>query len=234
MFPLRDTTKSRTAPIVNYTIIALNLMIFFLESALSPRDLQSLVSIFGLVPYRFLTNLGATELITVFTSMFLHGGWFHVISNMWALYIFGDNIEDRLGRWRYILFYLVSGIAAALAHILVQPTSKVPVIGASGALSGVMGAYMVLFPRSRVITLVPMFIFPWFMEIPAAIFIGLWFLSQLFSGMLALSIPMVYGTYGGVAWWAHIGGFVAGIVLGRLLARRRRYQSWYRDDYWPW
>ena len=167
--------------------------------------------------------------------MFLHGGWAHLISNMWALYIFGDNIEDRMGHWRYLFFYLISGVAAALTHILFQARSTVPVIGASGAISGVMGAYLVLYPGARVITLLPgLFFIPWFVEIPAFFFIGFWFISQLFNGLLSLAFTGPMATYGGVAWWAHVGGFIAGVLLAKPLRDRLAMRRWYADEYWPW
>jgi membrane associated rhomboid family serine protease len=235
VFPLRDTVRAREIPIVNYAIIALNVLIFLFEASLRPRALESFISSFGLVPRRFLLDFGLGQLITVFSSMFLHGGWVHLISNMWALYIFGDNIEDRMGHGRYLAFYLICGFAAAIAHVVVAPRSAVPVVGASGAISGVMGAYIVLFPLSRVITLVPgLFFLPWFVEVPALLFIGMWFLSQLFSGLVTLAVPGSFYTYGGVAWWAHVGGFLAGVILVRAFARRRRYRYWYLDEYWPW
>jgi membrane associated rhomboid family serine protease len=164
--------------------------------------------------------------------MFLHGGWFHLISNMWALYIFGDNVEDRLGPMRYLLFYLVCGVVAALAHVYSQPLSNVPVVGASGAISGVLGAYLVLYPRARVISLVPLWIVPWFIEIPAVFYLGFWFFSQLFSGLLSLGMPI--STYGGVAWWAHVGGFIAGLLLVKILEQKRTYPRWHLDEYHPW
>ncbi|MEW6426084.1 MAG: rhomboid family intramembrane serine protease, partial [Bacillota bacterium] len=155
------------------------------------------------------------------SAMFLHGGWFHVIGNMWYLWIFGDNVEDRLGRFRYLLFYLAAGIIGSIAHILTNPTSPVPVIGASGAIAGVLGGYFITFPRSRVLALVPVFFFLTLMEVPAVIYLALWFVLQLFNGTLSLG-----GVANPVAWWAHIGGFVAGMVLIKLMAPRRvRYDS---------
>jgi membrane associated rhomboid family serine protease len=167
--------------------------------------------------------------------MFLHGGWFHIISNMWILFIFGDNVEDRMGSGRYLLFYLISGLAAAFVQVLTNPASQIPAIGASGAIAGVLGAYFLLYPRSRVITLIPIFFIPWIVEIPAIFYLGFWFVSQLFSGVAALRLPQEVAM-GGVAWWAHIGGFVFGIVFYRLFTPRRHrvYTHRYPDEYFPW
>ena len=139
-----------------------------------------------------------------------------------------------MGHFRYLVFYFLCGVAAAMTHVFVNPLSPVPVVGASGAISGVMGAYLLLFPTSRVITLMPLFFLPTFVEIPALIFIGLWFFSQLFNGLFALAVVSPMSTYGGVAWWAHVGGFIAGFVLVKLFERRRAYRHWYPDEYWPW
>jgi membrane associated rhomboid family serine protease len=151
---------------------------------------------------------------------------------MWTLYIFGDNIEDRMGSSRYLVFYLLAGLAAAVLQIYFAPNSSVPTLGASGAIAGVLGAYLLLYPRGRVITLIPIFILPWFVELPAFLFLGVWFLSQLSSGLLSLGAA---GDFGGIAWWAHIGGFVFGLVTVYLFVQRRRaYARWYNDEYWPW
>jgi membrane associated rhomboid family serine protease len=174
--------------------------------------------------------------ITLLSSMFMHGGWMHIIGNMWSLWIFGDNVEDRMGRGGFLLFYLLSGLAAGAVHIVTNPGSTVPTVGASGAIAGVMGAYLLLFPHSSVVTMVPVFFFLQVIEVPAILFLGFWFLSQLFSGTLALAVA---GTQaGGVAWWAHIGGFVVGFLWAvplrqrtAITGRRRRY-SRYSDDDW--
>jgi membrane associated rhomboid family serine protease len=171
-------------------------------------------------------------LIPLFTHMFLHGGWLHIISNLWILYIFGDNVEDRMGSVRYLIFYLLSGVAAAFTQALIGPGSRIPALGASGAIAGVLGAYVVLFPRGRVTTLIPLFYVPWFVEISAVFFIGFWFVVQLFSGFISLG--NVQG--GGVAWWAHIGGFVFGVLFCRFFTPQRHpaYTRQYPDEYWPW
>jgi membrane associated rhomboid family serine protease len=234
MFPLKDTVRARDVPLVNWLLIGLNLFAFIIETGLGPRGLQQFVWALGVVPARFLSGPGLREVGTIFTSMFLHGGWFHLISNMWALYLFGDNVEDRMGHGRYLAFYLLTGATASLTHILFNPASQMPTVGASGAISGVLGAYLVLFPTARVVTLVPLFLLPWFVEIPALVYLGMWFLSQLFNGLFALATAGAIGTYGGVAWWAHVGGFVAGLLLVKLFEQRRAYRAWYADEYWPW
>lgn len=231
MFPLRDTIRSRTFPLVTYSLIALNVFVFLLEASLPPRGFERFLTVFGLVPAR-LAGGHPLAWVTVLTSMFLHGSWFHLISNMWTLFIFGDNVEDRMGHLRYLAFYLLSGVAAALTHAFFFPDSRLPTVGASGAIAGVLGAYFVLFPNSRVITFVPWFFLPWFVEIPAVIYLGFWFISQVSSGLLSLG---QLSAFSGIAWWAHIGGFVFGMLLVRAFARRHRvYTVWYRDEYWPW
>lgn len=230
MFPLRDTIRSRTFPLVNLALIGVNVLVFLFESTLGDQAFEQLLYNYALIP----ANLSPTEplsLLTLLTSMFLHGSWFHLISNVWILYIFGDNVEDRMGSLRYILFYLLAGGAAGIVQVLFIPNSPIPTIGASGAVAGVLGAYFILFPRARVITLVPLFFLPWFMEIPAFFYLGIWFLSQISSGLLSLGAA---GDFGGIAWWAHIGGFAFGLLFVRLFARRVTHPRWYPDEYWPW
>lgn len=228
MFPLRDTVQARSLPLMNWTLIAVNVLVFVL--LLSGPRAELWIVRYGLTPTQLFST--PTEWLTIVTSMFLHGGLFHLISNMWALYIFGDNIEDRMGPVRFLIFYLLCGGVAALVHVWMNPGSTIPTVGASGAISGVMGAYLVLFPYSRVITLVPFFFFPYFFEVPALFFIGLWFAGQLINALAtsALAPPDV----GGVAWWAHVGGFIAGIVLVRLFVVRRSVRRIYVDEYFPW
>lgn len=233
MFPLRDTVRSRTAPFVNYLIIAANVLVFVAGSSLGARRYDELVTTLGMVPARLMDGPTLGQIGTVFTSIFLHGGWFHLLSNMWALYIFGDNVEDRIGHWRYLLFYLLGGVAAAAAYLLVSGDSTVPVVGASGAISAVMGAYLLLYPRARVLTLIPIVVIPWFIEVPAIVFIGFWFISQVFNGLFSL-VGTDVGTYGGVAWWAHVGGFVFGFLMVKAFAHGRRYREFRADEYWPW
>jgi membrane associated rhomboid family serine protease len=243
MFPLRDTVRARSFPIVNTGLIVVNVLIYLLEDSLGPAQLDRLISTFGATPGQLSLSQPLTWL-PLLASMFLHGGWFHLISNMWALFIFGDNVEDRMGPLRYLVFYLAAGIVAGLTHAYVtisffgvdSPQAGIPTVGASGAIAGVLGAYLVLYPSARVITLIPVFILPWFVEIPALVYLGIWFLTQLFPGLLSLgAIGDIGNTLGGVAWWAHIGGFLFGILLVRWFARPRRiYRKWYPDEYWPW
>jgi membrane associated rhomboid family serine protease len=220
MIPLRDVIRSRTPPVVTVTLILVNAAAFFFELSLPPAARQGLIRDWGIVPASF-------DWSTLFTSMFLHGGWLHVIGNMWYLWIFGDNVEDRLGHGRYLLFYLLCGAVAGVAQTLMNPSSAVPTIGASGAIAGVMGAYFVLYPRSRILTLVPLFVFIEIVEIPALFFLGFWFLMQLFAG--AGSIAHTTGSQGGVAFWAHVAGFVggAGGVFVFKRPERQRVEWWH-------
>lgn len=208
MFPLKDTVRSRSFPIVNWCIIAINLVVFLYEFSLG-RAADAFILQHGLTPSRFfwgLKNDLGDAIIPVFTSMFLHGGWLHVLGNMWFLYIFGDNVEDRVGHIGYIFFYLLCGIGAALSQTLLFPASTLPMVGASGAIAGILGAYFLLFPQSRILTLVPIFIFIQLIEVPAWVFLPFWFLLQFIQGALS---PQASG---GVAWWAHIGGFLVGMI----------------------
>lgn len=222
MLPLRDTIRSYSFPIVNVLLIGLNAVVFLYEVSLPERALDQLFLGYGLIPARLhleqplllLLNPGA--LVTLFSHMFLHGGWFHFLSNVWILHIFGDNVEDRMGSGRYLLFYLSAGLASGLLQAFVDPTSQIPSIGASGAIAGILGAYFMLYPGARVVTLIPIFILPWFVEIPALFYLGFWFISQIFSGLATLGAASM----GGVAWWAHIGGFIFGALLFRLFTPR--------------
>jgi membrane associated rhomboid family serine protease len=216
MIPLYDTLRSRRFPIINWMLIILNGVVFYYELKLGEEGLFRFIHTWGLVPSQ-LASTPAETWLTIFTSMFLHGGWFHILSNMWVLFIFGDNVESRLGSGRYLLFYLSCGIAAALMQANLSITSTTPMIGASGAIAGVLGAYLVLFPRSRIASLVPIFFIFTIVEIPAVIFLGFWFVSQLFSGWQSL-----HGAdMNAVAWWAHIGGFIFGMITVHLFAQRR-------------
>jgi len=222
MIPLRDVIPSRTTPIVTISIIIVNVLAFWLELALPGARRQAFIREWGIVPADFAVT-------TLVSSMFLHGGWLHFLGNMWYLWIFGDNVEDRMGHGRYLVFYLLSGSLAGLAQMAVTPDSYVPMIGASGAIAGVMGAYFVLFPRSRVLTLVPIFIFIQIVEIPALWFLGLWFFFQVFSGVG--SIATTAGSQGGgIAFWAHAAGFAAGFVLVFAFRRPERQRvEWWND-----
>jgi len=216
MIPLKDTIPSRTVPFINYTIILLNFLFFLYQLSLGPH-LEKFLYAWGVVPAQFFAPLSighlhlSQRILPLFTSMFLHGGWLHFLGNMLYLYIFGDNVEDRLGHARYFLFYLLCGVLAAAVHLLTNTGSRVPTIGASGAIAGVMGAYFFLFPYARVVTLIFIFFFFDIVEIPAFFFLAFWFILQFLSGTVSFDAQNALS--GGVAWWAHIGGFLAGILL---------------------
>jgi membrane associated rhomboid family serine protease len=228
MLPLRDNIPSRRFPAVTLAIIILNVLVFFQELKLGPY-LEDFMLSWGIVPARY-TSVAqvfslSEKVLPLFSSMFLHGGWVHLIGNMWVLWVFGDNVEDRLGHFKYAGFYLLSGIAAALLHVFTNLHSTVPTIGASGAIAGVMGAYFRFFPHARVETLIPPFIFGPYLALPAIVFLGFWFLLQFYNG--ALSLHGRGNAFGGVAWWAHVGGFVFGLAFALLAGRARE-----RRDYW--
>jgi len=215
MIPIRDAIRSKNFPIINFLIIGLNILVFLWELT-QGTHLKEAFFLFGIVPQRY-SDPGLSAHFTTFqqwtpfiTSMFLHGGFLHIIGNMWFLYIFGDNIEDRIGHIRYLVFYIFCGVASGLIHLFTNWHSQMPTIGASGAISGVMGAYLLLYPRAKILTLIPIFFFLQFFEIPAFIFLGYWLLLQLFSASLTPS------HVGGVAWWAHIGGFVSGLIFVKI------------------
>jgi membrane associated rhomboid family serine protease len=226
MLPLYDTVRTRKFPLINLALIAVNVLAFFYESQLSPAALESFIFTWGVVPSNLAGDLSAAW-ITIFTSMFLHGGWFHLLSNMWFLYIFGDNVEARMGGARYLIFYLLSGVAAVLLQAYLLPTSQVPMIGASGAIAGVLGAYLISFPRSRIASLVPILFIFTIVEVPAAIFLIFWFITQLYSGLFAMQGAGISGS--GIAWWAHIGGFVFGVLMVSFFARRVVYRNRYQE-----
>jgi len=230
MIPILDTVQSRNPAVVTWGIILLNALAFVYELALPPELRDDLVALLGMVPARLRSEPDAWW--TVLTCMFLHGGWMHFLGNMWMLYLFGDAVEDRLGSILYLIFYLLCGLAASLTHFLTHPLDSTPTIGASGAIAGVLGAYFLMFPTARIITLVPILFFPFLFEIPAVVFLGIWFVSQLFSGTLSLVNPQAYE---GVAWWGHIGGFLAGIVFLPVFgATQPESRGYYADEYRPW
>jgi membrane associated rhomboid family serine protease len=212
MIPLRDTIPARTRPFVTHGIIVLNVLVFLVQLAQGPQ-LDRFIYYYGLVPARyFVSQIGdyftvGDQVVALFSFMFLHGGFWHLLGNMWTLAIFGDNVEDHLGPLRFAAFYILCGLTSGLAHMLMHRTSGVPTIGASGAIAGVMGAYFILFPRARILTLIPILFIPYFIEIPAYFFLGMWFVLQF------LNAAGSGGAAGGVAWWAHIGGFVFGMLL---------------------
>ncbi len=225
MIPLRDENPARTVPVVTRVLVAANVLAFLFELSLG-RGLPAFTFNFGLIPLRFdyamvgelpwLPTIG-----TIFSSMFLHGGWIHLLGNLWYLWLFGDNVEDWLGHWRYLLFYFAGGVAAAVVHVLFNFGSRVPTIGASGAIAAVLGAYAVLYPRARVVTLVPIFFFFQIIALPAMVVLGLWFVMQIFTGTLSIGSSAT----GGVAWWAHIGGFAFGMLVVLALRGRNRPRS---------
>ena len=211
MIPLRDVIPSRTTPYVTVAIIILNALAWLFEISMPRENLTVFLQVWGVVPAAFIP-------VTLVSAMFLHGSWSHVIGNMWYLWIFGDNVEDRLGHGRFIFFYLLCGVVASLGQILLDPGSTLPMIGASGAIAGVMGAYFVLYPQSRVLTLIPLIIFWEIVELPAIMLLGFWFLMQLFSaGAIAATAN---SQAGGVAFMAHVAGFVTGLV-GVFIFRKR-------------
>jgi membrane associated rhomboid family serine protease len=218
MIPLRDDNPTRTFAFVTVAIIALNAGVFWHELSLpSPAHAEAFVANFALTPARLTRAPSPDAVLSVFTSMFLHGGWLHIIGNMWFLWIFGNNIEDSVGHFRFIFFYLICGVAAAAAQVAIAPDSTTPMIGASGAISGVLGAYLLLFPRARVLVLFPIWIFWRVFEVPALLMLAFWFGMQLLSGVSVLGVNVS----GGVAFWAHIGGFIAGMMLIPLFKKRR-------------
>lgn len=226
MIPLKDDVKSQSTPFVNYTIIGLNIVVFIYELMLGPQ-LQDFIMNYGMVPQRFfyfLENPSGNLFMLVFpffSSVFMHGGFFHIIFNMLFLFIFGDNVEDSMGHLRYLIFYLLCGIGATFIHILFNTSSPIPSIGASGAIAGVMGAYLILHPKAKVLTLIPLGFFIRIVYIPAIFFLVLWFILQLFSGVASIGVS-AYQNAGGVAWWAHIGGFVCGLLLIFIFRKRKK------------
>jgi membrane associated rhomboid family serine protease len=219
-----------------WALLALNVLAFVYELGLDDAQIQEFFYLFGIVPARYRhpewaawVGFPVDDYWPFLTSMFLHGGWAHILGNLWTLWIFGDNVEDRMGPGRFVVFYLLCGLAAGLVHVWTNPASTVPTVGASGAISGVMGAYLLMYPRARLVMMLPILFFPFFFEIPAFFYLAFWAVTQLMSGTLALAAP---SDVGGVAWWAHVGGFAAGVILHRLFldparAPRRRM----RDDY---
>jgi membrane associated rhomboid family serine protease len=215
MIPLRDTQRSSSTPIVTILLIAINVVIFFYEISIdNPYERNQFIATYALIPDRFHWS-------ALITCMFLHGGWMHLIGNMWFLWIFGDNVEDILGHGKYLVFYLACGIAAGLVHVMFNSDSRLPTVGASGAIAGVMGAYLIKFPSARILTLIPLFIFFTTVEIPAYVMLLYWFVLQIFQGVGEIGYS--HASQGGVAWFAHVGGFVAGMILVFLLQPRERF-----------
>ena len=223
MIPLRSTERVYATAVVTASLIALNALVFLYQATLNPYALNEFVGQWGIVP-----DSRPFHVASLLTSMFLHGGWMHLIGNMLFLWVFGRNLEDLIGGGRFLLFYLLCGFAAAVAHVVLNANSRVPTIGASGAIAGVMGAYLIKFPRARIITLIPIFVFITTMEIPAWLLLLYWFGIQFLSGIGSLAETDYTG--GGVAWFAHVGGFIAGMLLIRLFPARKRWRSWYADE----
>ena len=233
MFPLQTTVPLRNPPVVTWALIAVNCVVFLYQISLSEPELELFLSRFALVPGRYFapdasSALSVLDYLPFVTNMFLHGGWLHLILNMWTLWLFGRTVEDRFGSARYLLFYLLCGAVASTTHALVNATSEIPALGASGAIAGVLGCYMRMFPLSRVVVMIPILFFPFFFELPAIVFTGLWFLVQVMQGTADLFGPPAGA---GVAWWAHIGGFVAGYLLTPLLQQSKRaHRPFYPDE----
>jgi len=232
MFPLKTAIPSRYPPFMTWALIAANGAVFLIEINLSPNRLDAMIAQFALVPARYFAPgaapLGLLDYLPFATDMFLHGGWLHIILNMWTLWLFGPAIEDRMGGPRYLAFYLACGVLASVTHAVFNARAEVPVLGASGAIAGVLGCYVRLFPLSRMIVVVPVLIFPFFFEVPAVVFVGLWFVLQLVQGAGELFMPSAGG---GIAWWAHVGGFVAGLAFGPMLhAPSRDYRDYHADE----
>jgi membrane associated rhomboid family serine protease len=229
VIPLKDLTPRRSFPVITLLLIVVNFLIFFYQLSLPPKAGEALVMTYGLVPVRIQYALTgahhvtfAQALVPLFTCMFLHGGWMHIIGNMLFLWIFGGNVEDRFATFPYLLFYVVCGLGSGISQVLFSWGSRIPSIGASGAISGVLGAYIVFFPGSRILTLVPLFIIFFLARIPAVIFIGLWFIVQFLSGLGSLNAVNT----GGVAWWAHVGGFAIGAVIALATKSETRVSAY--------
>lgn len=215
MIPIRDQIPTLKTPVVTYALIAINVLVY-LVMMLAGAGQESLVNELALIPTNVTSGLDLGDIADFITSMFMHAGLLHLGGNMLYLWIFGDNVEDQMGKWKYLVFYLVGGLVAALTHILTNPNSQIPTVGASGAIAAVLGAYLVLFPQSRVVTLIPLGFFMRMTLLPAIIVLGIWFLLQLFSGVMSFGGPDV----GGTAFWAHIGGFVVGVILAKIMPHR--------------
>ena len=224
MIPLRSTERIYGTTVVTLSLIIINTLIFFYQATLSPYALNQFVTQWGIVP----DQMRGMGLLTLGTSMFLHGGWMHLIGNMLFLWVFGRNVEDLIGGPRFLAFYLLGGIAAGVVHVLVNAYSRMPTIGASGAIAAVMGAYLIKFPRTRIVTLIFIIFFVTTAEIPAAFILLYWFAIQFISGFGSLASTDYTG--GGIAYFAHIGGFVIGMLLIRMFPARQRWRAWYEED----
>ena len=230
MIPLKDTIRTNKVPIINWLIILTNVFVFLYESSLSQSGLESFIQTYALIPAMFQMNDPSTW-TPLLSHMFLHGSWMHLLSNVWILFIFGDNLEAQMGSLRYLFFYLIGGFVAAFIQMIFTNDPTLPTLGASGAIAAVMGAYFLLFPTARVVTFIPVFFLPWIVEIPAIIYLGIWFASQLWSGLT--SMVSASASVGGVAWWAHIGGFAFGLLISSSLLRTQQKQNPYLINPYP-
>lgn len=220
MIPIRDEIKTHRPPIMTYLLIALNIFVFILQW-MAGANQEAFIYEYALIPGNLTTSVNLDNVTDIFSSMFMHAGLLHLGGNMLYLWIFGDNVEDAMGKVKYLIFYLIGGVVAALTHTLFNPNSQIPTVGASGAIAAVLGAYLILYPQSRVLTFIPLGFFMRLTLIPAAIVLGLWFVLQLFNGVATIGMPDISGT----AFWAHIGGFVAGIILVKFFATRKKSQN---------
>ncbi len=235
MFPIEDTVPRRNPPLVVWSLIVVNALVFWYQISIPPEAAQALAYQWALVPRRYtdpewalMQGLDPYNYLPFFTNMFMHGGWAHIIGNMWTLWLFGSAVEDRFGRGRFLVFYLLCGLAASFTHFVFNAYSPIPALGASGAIAGVIAAYAVMFPRARIVFMVPILFFPFFFDLPALVYAVVWYLLQVFQGVLGLMQPDLGG---GIAWWAHIGGFVMGSLLYTLFRPRlRRVRRFYRDE----
>ncbi len=219
MLPIKSTVPVRYPPVATWTLIAINCVVFLFELSLTDAQLEVFLAQFALVPARYLGPTDALDYLPFLTNMFLHGGWLHLILNMWTLWLFGPPVEDQFGSGLYLVFYLVCGVLASATYVVFNATSTIPALGASGAIAGVLGAYMRLFPFARVIVMVPIIFIPFFFALPGAVFAGLWFLMQVLQGTTDLFLP---STGSAVAWWAHIGGFIGGFALASPIRYSQR------------
>jgi membrane associated rhomboid family serine protease len=225
MIPVKDGISTRETPVVNYVLITINVIVYLFMALAGPEAQEAIVAKYAMVPTHFADGVTLADIMTIFTSMFMHAGLAHLGGNMLYLWIFGDNVEDRIGHFRYLMFYLVGGVVASLTHMVTNWGSELPTVGASGAIAAVLGAYLLLYPASRIVTLIPIGRFSHLTTAPAFVFLGLWFVLQLFEGMMSFGGADVAG----VAFWAHVGGFVAGMVMVKLMpteAKRERALAW--------
>ena len=229
MIPIRDENPTRRFPFINYALIAINVLVFFWQISLGASS-DDVFYRLALIPLDVTSGFDIGDVRSIFTSMFMHAGWAHLLGNMLYLWIFGDNVEDALGHIRYLLFYIAGGFAASLTHVILYPSSTVPTVGASGAIAATLGAYLLLFPNRRVVTIIPFGFFLQVARIPAIFVLGFWFLLQLIEGTLALGVKQL----GGVAFWAHIGGFVFGMLFGPLMRSRKHKPVNVMDDWRRW